>query len=276
MPSLSKLNRREVLAVAANSFIATAAAPHLRAEGASQLPFKSSGLEHVGFTVPDPEKSSAFYGRIFDPQTFQERDPPPRYYARLGTGYAAFGKGTPARIDHICVLIEDYRFDDMKKELDSVGIKLNGQPAFGLLTDPDGLRLQLIGTPAGLAKTIIPATRVTQDDAAIQPAGLDHIMLAVTDLEKSTAFYRRLLGQETRAKNPDRAWFSIARTKLGLQAGSKPQVDHFSVRVTGFNRGVVAEKLKKLSAEIVASSSDEKLLRIRDSDGIVFEMRGVS
>lgn len=275
MSPLSKLHRREVLLLANGWLITGATAPYLLAEGPSQLPFKSSGLEHVGFTVPDPEKSSAFYGRIFDPQTFQERDPPPRYYARLGTGYAAFGKGTPARIDHICVLIEDYRFDDMKKELDSAGVKLNGQPAFGLLADPDGLRLQLIGTPAGLAKTIIPATRVTQDDAAIQPVGLDHIMLTVTDLEKSSAFYRRLLGQETRAKNPDRAWFTIARTKLALQAGNKAEVDHFSVRVAGFNRNVINEKLKKLGAEILPSN-DEKLLRIRDSDGIVFEMRAVS
>jgi hypothetical protein len=49
-----------------------AAAPAaLEAQG-SQLPLRTSGVEHVGFTVPDLQKSAAFYGRIFDPQIFQE------------------------------------------------------------------------------------------------------------------------------------------------------------------------------------------------------------
>ncbi len=47
-------------------------------------------------TVPDQKASADWYGRIFDPQLFQERDPPPRYYVRMGTAYIAFG-GTPRR-----------------------------------------------------------------------------------------------------------------------------------------------------------------------------------
>jgi catechol 2,3-dioxygenase-like lactoylglutathione lyase family enzyme len=268
----SRFTRRKALALAA-------LAPRALAQTASQLPLKTTGLEHVGFTVHDPEKSSRFYGRIFDPQTFQERDPPPRYYVRLGTGYAAFGAGatTPARIDHICALVEDYRIEDLRKELDVAGVKLTGQAAFGLVTDPDGHRLQLIGTPAGLAKTIIPATRVTQDDAAVQAIGLDHIMLTVSDLEKSAAYHRRFFGPEvSRTKNPARVWFAAARTRLGLEAagvGKPPRVDHFSVRVAGFDRGAVAGKLQKLGVEIVPST-DEKLLRFRDSDGIIVELKG--
>jgi hypothetical protein len=69
----------------------------------------------------------------------------------------------------------------MRNELGNAGIKLTGQAGFSLVTDPDGLRLQLIGTPPGLAKTIIPSTRVTQDDATVQAIGLDQIMLAVSD-----------------------------------------------------------------------------------------------
>jgi len=44
------------------------AAPAALAAQGSQLPLRTSGLEHVGFTAPDPQKSAAFYGRIFDPQ----------------------------------------------------------------------------------------------------------------------------------------------------------------------------------------------------------------
>ena len=74
-----------------------AAAPAALAAQGSQLPLRTSGLEHVGFTVPDPQTSAAFYGRIFDPQIFQEMSPPLRYYCRLGIGYVAFGGNATAR-----------------------------------------------------------------------------------------------------------------------------------------------------------------------------------
>jgi hypothetical protein len=94
-------------------------------------------------------------------------------------------------------------------------------------------------------------------------------------LEKSSIFYRRFFGQEvSRTKNPRRIWFAAARTKLGLEEageGKTPHVEHFSVRVAGFNRGAVANKLKKYGVKI-AEPSDEKLLRFRDSDGILVEL----
>ena len=62
---------------------------------ASELPIKTSGLEHIGMQVPDQEATAEFYGRIFDPQLFQEKDPPPRYYVKIGISYIAFG-GLPA------------------------------------------------------------------------------------------------------------------------------------------------------------------------------------
>ena len=107
-------NRREVLAMIASVPAA------LTAQGSSQLPLKTSGLEHIGFTAPDPQKSAAFYGRIFDPQIFQEMNPPLRYYCRLGIGYVAFGPNpnanpnAAARIDHFCTTVEDYRLDEMR------------------------------------------------------------------------------------------------------------------------------------------------------------------
>src|SRR3954463_16174887 len=108
------LTRREILGM-------MAAAPAALNAQASQLPLRTSGLEHVGFTVPEPQKSAAFYGRIFDPQIFQEMSPPLRYYCRLGIGYVAFGPNpsatAPARIDHFCATVKDYRLEEMRAEL---------------------------------------------------------------------------------------------------------------------------------------------------------------
>src|ERR1700749_149297 len=75
---------------------------------ADDLPLNTTGIEHFGMTVPDPEATARFYGRIFDGQLFQEKDLPPRFYVKLGAGYLAFGGNstvTPS-IDHFCALIE--------------------------------------------------------------------------------------------------------------------------------------------------------------------------
>ena len=75
---------------------------------AADLPLNTTGLEHYGMTVPDSKKAAEFYGKIFDPQLFQEKDPPPRFYVKMGTGYFAFGgnqNSTPF-IDHFCALTE--------------------------------------------------------------------------------------------------------------------------------------------------------------------------
>jgi len=143
---------------------------------ASELPIKTSGLEHVGMQVPDQEAAAKFYGRIFDPQLFQERDPPPRFYVKIGISYIAFGglpaNATPpitaARIDHFCAVGLDYKGQEMRKSLDEAGVPMTGQGALGMAADPDGLRLQFLGGPAGLARTIIPSSRISQDEPAIQ------------------------------------------------------------------------------------------------------------
>jgi catechol 2,3-dioxygenase-like lactoylglutathione lyase family enzyme len=146
----------------------------------------------------------------------------------------------------------------------------------GMVDDPDGLRLQLLGVPGGLAKTIIPSTRISQDEAAVQAIGFLHIALAVSDLEKSAAFYRRIFGMEvSRSKQPDRVWFAAARTWLGLEAvapGGAPKVDHICIKVAGFDRHRIAEKLRNLKVEVIPPV-DEGSLRFRDPHGMVMELR---
>src|SRR6187399_2222031 len=216
-------SRREALSMLAAATAAAAAPAALSAQG-SQLPLKTSGLEHVGFTVPDPQKSASFYGRIFDPQIFQEMAPPLRYYCRLGIGYVAFGPNpnanptAPARMDHFCATVEDYRLEEMRAELKTQGLNLAGAPGFNAVTDPDGIRMQFMATPGGLLQTLIPSTRVTQDDAICEAVGLDHVVLQVPDLEKSAVYYRKFFGMETsRDRTPERIWFTAARTRLGLE-----------------------------------------------------------
>lgn len=249
----------------------------LRTARAGDLPLSTSGLEHIGMTVPDQEATAKFYGRIFDPQLFQERDPPPRFYVRTGISYIAFGGGRemPPRIDHFCALVENYKPEEMRKSLEEAGVPMAGRGPGSMAADPDGIRLQMLGVPGGLARTIIPSSRISQDEPAVEAIGFDHIMLAVSDIEKSAVYYRKFFGMESRTKKPERAWFQVARTRLGLEtvsAGKTPGIDHVGIRVAGFERKAVTEKLKKLGAEI-APSNDEALLRFRDPNGLVMELK---
>jgi catechol 2,3-dioxygenase-like lactoylglutathione lyase family enzyme len=274
------LNRRQALAL-----LGSAAGPWVaRAQtDTPQLPLQTTGLEHIGMTVPDQEATAKFYGMIFDPQLFQERDPPPRFYVRMGTSYVAFGgiaanaANTQPRIDHFCALVRDYKPQEMRKALQEAGIAMAPGPG-GMAADPDGLRLQLLGVPGGLARTIMPSARISQDEPAVLALGFEHIVLAVSDLEKSAAHYRKFFGMETaRTKKPDRIWFTAARTRLGLETvapGAAPKVDHICIKVARFDKRALTEKLKQLNAEVTAS--DEGLLRFRDPHGLVMELKPVA
>ena len=244
---------------------------------ADDLPLHTTGIDHCGFTVPDPEATAKFYGRIFDQQLFQEKDPPPRFYVKIGTGYLAFGGNQTASpsIDHFCTLVENYQPQEMRKTLEAAGVTMS-PGAFGMALDPDGLRLQLLRVPGGLAKTIIPAYRLSPDDALFAAIAPDHVMLHVSDLDRSVEHYKKFFGPElSRAKKPERVWFGAAKTKLGLElaaAGEKPGIQHICVRVAGFEKKSAMEKLKR--ADIESSVGDEGFVRFHDPNGIVMELKG--
>jgi catechol 2,3-dioxygenase-like lactoylglutathione lyase family enzyme len=241
------------------------------------LPLRNTGLEHFGLTVPDSEAAARFYGRIFDTQLFREKDPPPRFYVRIGISYLAFGQKTDTSpfIDHFCTLTDGYGRGEARQAMEGVGIAF-GSGALGMAVDPDGLRLQLLGVPGGLAGTIVPGPRISQEEPLFQAIGTDHLILHVSNLEASTAHYRKIFGPELRpTKKPDRVWFQLARTRLGLEqiaAGEKPSIHHISVRVAGFDARSAAARLKAASVEITASTP--KAVMFKDLNGIGMEIRG--
>jgi glyoxylase I family protein len=245
------------------------------------LPLQSSGLDHLSITVPDSLEAARFYGRIFDPQVFHERAGVQRYYVRLGASYIAFGPqaNVTPYIDHIAAGVigfveADFGNAETKAEITAAG--LAAPPGvLPMLSDPDNLRLQLVNTTHGLFDTIMPGGRITPEPAALIPIGLDHIMLSVTDVDRSVAYYRKLFGaEESRDGNPRHVWFKLADTKLGLEtapAGQKPSFSHFAVKVAGFHRSLVTARLGKLGVS-VEPGSEKGSLRFRDLHNLPVEV----
>ena len=274
------IDRREWLARAANlaagSLLVTRSSAQQRL-----LPLQTSGLDHLSITVPDSLQAATFYGRIFDPQVFHERTGVQRYYVRLGAAYMAFGPQANATpwIDHIAAGVigfveADFGNAETKAQIAAAGFAAP-PGALPMLSDPDKLRLQLVNTTHGLFDTIMPGGRVTPEPAALIPIGLDHIMVSVTDVDISVAYYRKLFGAEASTdRNSRRVWFKLADTRLGLEAapaGQKPGFSHFCIKVAGFHRDLVTARLRKLGVS-VEPGSEKGTLRFRDLHNLPVEV----
>src|SRR6185437_15603950 len=148
-PEIPVLSRRALLSglglvalAPGASVLAAPATPEAGGEApraGSQLPLKTTGLEHLGTVVPDVAAAGKFYGRLFNPDLYKEKDPPLRYYVRLGVGYLALGSRANqphAFFDHFCALVQDYDPRAMAEQL-----KAEGLPAgrYGIIPDPDGI-----------------------------------------------------------------------------------------------------------------------------------------
>jgi len=274
------IGRRRWLAGAV-SLVAGSAVPGRLWADRGLLPLNTTGLDHLSITVPDSQKAAVFYGRLFDPQVFHERTGVQRFYVRLGSAYIALGPqaNVMTYIDHIAVAVVDFVEADFGNAETKAQITAAGLAAppgvLPMLSDPDKLRLQLVNATHGLFDTLMPGGRVTTEPAAFTPTGLDHIVISVTDLEKSAAHYRKLFGPEAaREDHGKRVWFRLANTRLGLEAapdGQKPGFSHYCVKVTGFNRVAAVAKLEKLG--IKADAGTEKgSLRFSDLNNLPVEV----
>jgi catechol 2,3-dioxygenase-like lactoylglutathione lyase family enzyme len=239
---------------------------------AAALPLDTFGLEHIGTVVPDVTRAAKFYSRVFNPDVYKERAEPLRYYVTLDPGYIALGSRageSQAFIDHDCALLKEYDRGAMARRLEAEGLPPG---RFGIIPDPDGLGLQLLGVPGGLAASTVPAGRLVDGAPLVRPRGLAHVVRYVSDLERSLVFYRKFFGPEMR-DDEGRAVFHAAHTRWIVQpapAGEAPRIDRFAVNVARFDHEALARALEDLGARVVSSSPTE--LHFRGPDGLGVEL----
>ncbi len=281
----SSIRRRSLLCTMWSCACA-AALPLTPARGETDvLPLENLGLEHLDIVVPDVAESARFYKRVFSsPLHEQDFRGGKRYFVLLGelpadrqVGYIAIGaaNGRPVAVGHYCALAKSVDLAGIGKALASAGYP---EPAggFGMIPDPDGLELQLFAPPAGLVTAAMPSTLDVGADGLLTPLGLEHVLLAVSDLERALSYYRLVYGEglETRdADAPERVWLHLARdTRIGLEpvsGGAMPHFVRFGIRVAPFDTAAVAAGLRAAGAEVLAAAPS--LVRFRDNNGIVLE-----
>jgi hypothetical protein len=252
--------------------------PPTAAEKAAALPLKSDGLEHFGMIVPDVSVAAKFYSKVFNPTGLhKEKQGDLRYYVTLGErGYIAMGTRAvypPPFMDHFCATVLDYKPAAVSARLADEKIPAG---RVGILPDPNGIGLQLLGAPGGLAGSIEPASRIVNGEALVKPRGLDSIFLQVTDFEKSLAYYRMFFGKEATLA-ADKATWKIADTTLYIYKGSATEparFDYFGVKVEAFDQKVLETELRLLGATLVPDAGDG-FMRFRDPYGLGCALRKV-
>lgn len=274
-------------AVALNS-VAWGQAPAVPA-----LPLKNLGLEHLDIVVPDTAASAKIYMRVFKTKLHQQPfQGGIRYFILLGdlpqdrqVGYIAIGAAgatRPTAIGHYCALAERYDRAGVAQALQAAGFSAGTGGAIGMLPDPDGLQLQLFQKPAGVVAAAVPSSLPVEGNGLVTPRGLDHVLLHVTDIEKSLPYYRLVYGENiktTRAANPDRLWIQLeGNTRIGLQkapAGQSPRIDHYCIKVAPFDREAVAAGIRQIGLKVLPSADEPDVLRFADNYDITVELKPV-
>jgi catechol 2,3-dioxygenase-like lactoylglutathione lyase family enzyme len=268
------INRREAVRILGAGTIAAVAT-------AANSPLNFTALDHVEISEPDSAKSSAFYARIFGGPIWKNNKTQ-RRYVKLGPCYIAIEQGRePFGVDHFSAGIEGFRIADIHTYLEQRNIAYRDYPSGKDLnvTDPDGIHVQLSAdnTWSQLqGGTASPETGDAGPQPIFRATGLDHILLNVSDPEKSTAFYEKIFGAVTR-RNNNRIWFQAGRSRIGLlqvPAGQKPGVNHFCVSAAAFDYDAAAKMLQASGAHLekpeVAGAPE-----FRDLDGLLVQVMQV-
>jgi catechol 2,3-dioxygenase-like lactoylglutathione lyase family enzyme len=268
------INRREAIRVLGAGTLAAAAT----AAVSDAAPLHFTALDHVEVSEPDSAKSAALYARIFGGPVWKNNKTQ-RRYVRLGPCYIAIEQGRePFGVDHFSAGIEGYRIADIHAYLDQRGIAYRDYPSGKDLnvTDPDGIHVQLSAdnTWEPLAvNTASPEPDTFSAQPVFRATGLDHILLNVSDPEKSTAFYEKIFGAVTR-RNNNRIWFQAGKSRIGLlqvPAGQRPGVNHFCVAAAPFDYAAATKILQGTGARLEkpeVSGAPE----FRDLDGLLVQV----
>ena len=267
------MNRREAIRVLGAGGLAARIAG-----AASESPLRFTALDHIEISEPDSVKSAAFYARAFGGPVWKNNKTN-RRYVKLGPSYIAIEQGRePFGVDHFSAGIEGYRVADIHSFLEQRGIAYRDYPSGKDLnvTDPDGIHVQLSEDDSWRSLSTNTASielGTFSGEPVFQPTGLDHILLNVSDPEKSAAFYEKIFGPVTQRNNSP-IWFQAGRSRIGLlqkPAGQKAGVNHFCVSAASFDYDTAVKKLEAIQARVEKPEAADAP-EFRDTDGLLIQV----
>jgi catechol 2,3-dioxygenase-like lactoylglutathione lyase family enzyme len=113
-------------------------------------------------------------------------------------------------------------------------------------------RRQLVASLAALVAGAVPVSGQSgQPGPVAQGASLNHVSVAVTDVERSADFYKRVLGlKEVSRPGNGGINLGLGTSFLGLYKLPDPgKPNHFCIGVNDYNPDQIAERLKQLNVQ---------------------------
>jgi len=232
-------------------------------------------IDHVSLAVKDIGQAMMFYRTLFGNEVMKDNKTD-RRFLRIGPCYlsiAPAAAGQAIRIDHFCAGVANVEMVAVAKAaVESAGITVKGSNRDFTIIDPDGVNLQVAPNNAWpKMPNAAPEAGGNGEPPLFRAKGMHHLNVRVSDMEKSTAFYSKLLGAVTRHQgNPPQPRFDAGETTFGLYypvAGKPPDVDHFSVLVEPFDAAAAVKKLQAMGAN-AKLAKDGTLNEFYDPQGI--------
>lgn len=244
---------------------------------AAEAPFRYAAVDHVETFVPDVQKSVTFYTRIFGNTVLKNRRTT-RRYLQLGSAYLAMDQGQAPGVDHVCASIDGFDIARLHTFLDQHSIGYRDYPSGRDLavTDLDGTRIQLAAPTDWnqfASSTAEPEQVPLAGEPIFRPQGIEHVLLHVSDQEKSAAFFEKIFGPVTQ-RNNNRVWFQVGKTRVGLlktPVGQKAGVNHYCVTAAKFDYADAIQKLERAGAKIEAPEI-MGAPEFRDPDGMLVQV----
>ena len=130
-----------------------------------------------------------------------------------------------------------------------------------------------------------------QAPAPIRVSTMNHVTLSVSDVQRSVAFYQRVLGLPlVTTQGNERDWDAPAVPVLGIgngpqfiafSRGDRPHINHYCLGMEGFDAADVVERLAEHGIEArvrMRADSDPPAeeLMFNDPDGIPVQIQDVS
>ena len=110
------------------------------------------------------------------------------------------------------------------------------------------------------------------DSTAFEGKSLNHVTLSVSDVERSTGFYRSILGVSIISEQKNGVNLGLGDSFLGIYAiKESPRVNHFCIGLDEFRVQVAAERLKQFGITPTVRK-DKPEVYFKDPDGITVQL----
>jgi glyoxylase I family protein len=113
----------------------------------------------------------------------------------------------------------------------------------------------------------------------VQPTGIHHVSINVTDLERSIGFYTDVLGLEVDASRPDLAvdgvWLDLPRGQVHLIVGDVPAANgqHFALAVPDLDDAVAELRNSGVEVRGPVPIGSARQAFVSDPDGNAIELQ---